>query len=233
MLTHILLRILSGFFLGYVIASWSESFFHQHIGHASPRLRRFWERYPLIGTPFLAAFYCHHIIHHSLTFRKDFVTQFESEEERLRLNARIPAHWLKSVVQDDYGLTLRGAAKFLFVAPITPFVPVIYLLFGPWVLLGASIPMFFIYPMMSKWLHPLIHKAEEGLLHTCTPLEQRIMNSWYMKLVLRDHFLHHEYVNCNYNLLRGGDYMRFVHRDATTDELATMKRIGLQPERVS
>ena len=222
-----LTQIIFGLSLGYLIATWAESFFHQHIGHASPHLRRFWERHPRIGTPFVSAFYCHHIVHHALTFRKDFVTQFESDMERQKLNERLPKAWKKSIIADDYGVTLRGAAKFLFVAPITPFVPVIFFLFGPWVTLSAAIPMFIVYPMMSKWIHPLIHKAEMNLLHTCTPLERWIMNTRYMKAVVRDHFLHHDHVTCNYNLLRGGDYLRFVHRDATAEERAEMRAIGL------
>ncbi|MDR3612700.1 MAG: hypothetical protein P4L53_03985 [Candidatus Obscuribacterales bacterium] len=88
--------------------------------------------------------------------------------------------------------------------------------------------MFVIYPMMSKWIHPLIHKAEMNLLAASTSLERWSINTRYMKAVVGDHLLHHEYVNCNYNLLRGGDYLRFVHRDATPEERARMQVIGLQ-----
>jgi hypothetical protein len=222
-----LVKIIFGLSLGYLIATWAESFFHQHLGHASPRLRSFWARFPLIGTPFLAAFYGHHIVHHALTFRTDFVTQFESDSEREMLDEKLPTPWKKTIIADHYGVTLRGSSNFLFVLPITPFAPLIYFLFGPWVMFSAAIPMFVVYPMMSKWIHPLIHKAEMNILETCTPLERWIMNTRYMKAVVRDHFLHHDYVTCNYNLLRGGDYLRFVHRDTTTAEQSRMRAIGL------
>ncbi|MDR3612699.1 MAG: hypothetical protein P4L53_03980 [Candidatus Obscuribacterales bacterium] len=100
-----LMKIIFGLSLGYFIATWAESFIHQHVGHACPRLRRFWERYPLIGTPFLAAFYDHHIVHHALTFRKDFVTQFESDIEREMLDEKLPHAWKKTIIADDYGVT--------------------------------------------------------------------------------------------------------------------------------
>ena len=233
MTTYIILGLylIFGICLGYIIASWAESFFHQHIGHASPRLRRFWQRHQLFGSFFLSAFYTHHILHHCKTFRKDFVTQFESHEERQRLIDEIPEASRKSIMADLFGLTLKGRSKFFFVAPILPLVPVIYLVFGLWVTLGAIIPMFIVYPMMSKWIHPLIHKAEMNLLGDCNALERWLMNTSYMKAVVRDHFLHHEYVKCNYNLLRGGDYIRNVHREPDDADLFELRRVGIRPFR--
>jgi hypothetical protein len=220
-------QCLWGLLLGYLIATWAESFFHHHIGHASPRVRAFWERHPRIGKPFLQAFYAHHIIHHARTFRRDFVTQFMDDEERQRLDAILPPDHKDEIIRNKYGVTITGTSTIWFVAPVMPFVPLLYLAFGPIVTLSAAVPMFIVYPMMSKWLHPLIHKAEEDLLHTCTPFEQWVMNTWYMKLVVIDHFLHHEYIMCNFNLLRGGDFIRRKHRSPGSKDVREMRRIGL------
>ena len=227
MLYHILALIGCGMILGWFLASFAESFFHHHIGHASPELRRFWARYPLIGTPFLNAFYEHHIIHHARTFKQDFVTQFTSLEEERDLYLSMPIDRRDFIRDENYGMTLKGSGIVMFVLPIVPLVPIIYLLFGPWVTLGASIPMFVVYPLMSKWLHSIIHKSDDFVARNYSPLEVYIMNTWYMRHVLQDHFLHHEYVMCNSNLVRGGDFWRGYHREPKEKDLRTMKRLGI------
>jgi len=229
MLCHIIALVTFGLFLGYLIATLSESFFHHHIGHASVGLRRFWSRYPLIGKPFLDAYYEHHTIHHARTFRKDFVTQFTSPEEEEKLYHSMPQDRRDLIRKEEFGLTLKGFGIVMFVLPIVPFVPIIYFLFGLWIMLGALFPMFVVYPLMSKWIHRMIHKADEKVLHECWRIEIWIMNTRYMRKVLEDHFLHHKYVLCNFNLLRGGDYLRGFHRDPNDKELRAMRLIGIAP----
>lgn len=228
MLCHILFLIACGVVLGYFLATLAESFFHHHIGHASVGLRRFWARHPLIGTPFLNAYYQHHIIHHGRTFKKDFVTQFTSAEEEEALFESMPTHLREHIRKEKYGMTLKGLGIVMFVLPIVPSVPVIYWLLGVWVTLGALFPMFVVYPLMSKWIHSIIHKSDDFVVRNYTPLEVFVMNTSYMRQVLQDHFLHHEYVLCNFNLLRGGDYLRRCHREPSEKDLRTMKRIGLE-----
>ncbi|MDR3613684.1 MAG: hypothetical protein P4L53_08955 [Candidatus Obscuribacterales bacterium] len=226
MYINIFAQLIFGLCLGYSIATFSESFFHHHIGHASPRLRRFWARHPFIGKPFLNAYYEHHTIHHARTFRKDFVTQFTSPEEEEKLYQSMPKDRRDFIRKEEYGVTLKGFGIVMFVLPIVPSVPFIYLLFGLWVLLGALFPMFVLYPLMSKWIHRMLHKADENLLHECWRIEIWVMNTLYMRTVLVDHYLHHEYVLCNFNLLRGGDYLRGYHRNANEKELLALRLIG-------
>jgi hypothetical protein len=223
---HIVAHVTFGLCLGYLIATFSESFLHHHVGHASPKLRQFWTRHPLIGKPFLDAYYSHHTIHHARTFRKNFVTQFTSSDEEEKLFQSMPHDRRAFIRKEEYGLTLKGFGIVMFVLPISPVVPFIYLLFGLWVTLGALFPMFFLYPLMSKWIHRMLHKADENLLHECWRLEIWLMNTWYMRNVLVDHYLHHEYVLCNFNLLRGGDYLRGYHRNANEKELRALLLIG-------
>ena len=49
----------------------------------------------------------------------------------------------------------------------------------------------------------------------------------YMKAVICDHYLHHRYLDCNYNLVLGGDYLLGRHRTATEADLQHMRRLGL------
>jgi hypothetical protein len=226
---HIIAHVVFGLCLGYVVATFSESFFHHHVGHARSRLLQFWARYPIIGKPFLDAYYEHHIIHHARTFRKDFVTQFRSPEEEAKLYEKMPPTRRDMIKDEEYGVTLKGFGVLMFVLPVTPAVPILYLLFGFWVTLGAMFPMFIVYPLMSKWIHRMIHMRDDDVLHKCSKLEIWIMNTRYIRRVIQGHFLHHEYVLCNFNLLLGGDYLRHYHREPSEKDLAKMRSVGLEP----
>jgi hypothetical protein len=223
----ILLQVLIGLPIGYLIASLAESFLHRNIQHAGGRVRKFWLRYPRLFKPFLRAFYSHHTIHHARTFRRDFVTQFQSKEEQEAVDRIMPPGWLEQIKQEEYGLTLKGFGVIMFLLPVLPCVPLLFWLTGPWVTAGAMIPLLIVYPLMSKWVHPLLHRAHEDAVSGATPLEAWILKTAYMKAVVRGHYLHHRYINCNYNLLLGGDFLLGVHRKSSTKDLEEMARIGL------
>jgi hypothetical protein len=220
-------KVFIGLLLGYVLASLAESFLHRNVQHAGAGVRQFWMRHPRLFAPFLRAYYSHHTIHHARTFRKDHVTQFRSTEEQQALDKAMPADWMERIKEEEYGLTLSGWGVLMFLLPVLPLVPLLYWLTGPWVTAGALIPLLIVYPLMSKWIHPLLHKAHEAAVSCATPLEAWLLQTRYMKAVVRRHYLHHRYINCNYNLLLGGDFLFGVHRQSSTQDLADMASIGL------
>jgi hypothetical protein len=229
MIEIILAKLLLGLVLGYLIATLAESFIHHRVLHASVRTRAFWARHPFFGKYFLNAFYGHHTIHHARTYRQNFVTQFVSQEEEDRLYAAMPAHLRDMIKNDEYGRTIKGFGVVMFVMPIMPILPALYFICGPWITAGAMVPMFVIYPMMSKWIHRMIHQSDEGVWHKFSPLEIAIMKTRYMRKVILEHFLHHKYVLCNFNLLRGGDFLRRVHRNPSEKDLQELRSLGILP----
>jgi hypothetical protein len=223
----VILQVLFGLPIGYLIATLAESFLHRSVQHAGAGVRKFWLRYPRLFGPFLRAFYSHHVIHHARTFRRDFVTQFRSRQEQEALDRAMPPGWLERIKGEEYGLTLKGWGVLMFLLPVFPCVPLLYWLVGPWATAGALVPLLVVYPLMSKWIHPLLHRAHEDAVSRATPLEAWLLKTPYMKAVVRGHYLHHRYINCNYNLLLGGDFLFGVHRTSSPRDIADMARLGL------
>jgi hypothetical protein len=55
-----------------------------------------------------------------------------------------------------------------------------------------------------------------------------LMDSRYIRAVRRHHYLHHKYLDCNFNLLLGGDWLLGVHRSPTPANLDAMSEIGIR-----
>jgi hypothetical protein len=54
-----------------------------------------------------------------------------------------------------------------------------------------------------------------------------LAKSAYFKYLAKHHWLHHRYIDCNYNLMLGGDYLLGVWRGATDEDVGAMRSIGL------
>ena len=114
-----------------------ESALHRLIEHAPCGFRRWWRRAPRLSEPFRWAFYAHHVIHRRRTFRRDFVTQYLSHEERRELDRRLQGSLGALIRRERYGLTLRGVGLVMFNLPILPFLPILWWGLGSWGVAGT------------------------------------------------------------------------------------------------
>lgn len=221
------LQLVLGFGLGYLIATVAESFFHRHIGHASPRTIRFWRRHRWFFAPFLRAYFSHRMVHHTWTYQTDFVTQFRDEAEKREVDQRTPADYRAYIHKHDYGNTLRGFSVVRFVLPTAPAIPAVWLLFDPWVALGSMAPILVVYPLMSRWFHPLFHLPHEVAVRRSSAVTRWLLGTKYMTASRRNHFIHHRHPSYNYNLLLGGDWLLGRYRSASEEERDEMRQIGI------
>jgi hypothetical protein len=219
-------EITLGLVLGYVIASLTESSLHRAIKHGRRRARTLWRRYPRVFQPFLRAYYSHHIVHHALTFRQDFVTQFRDPADKERLDRQLSGPLGDLIRREQYGLTLRGSGILAFNVPILPFLPLIGFSLGPWVLLGA-LPGLFAYSAITIFLHPYLHRRHDDAIREAPVVLRWLLRTRFVKAAARNHYLHHRYIRCNYNLLLGGDFLLGQHRAASAQDLADMRTLGL------
>lgn len=225
---EITLRILFGLILGYIVASFIESIAHQHISDAPNRHRLFWKRHPRLFRHLLETYFSHHVIHHVRTFRTDHVTQFSSEEEKANVDRLLAKHGHHGelIQKARYAVKLQGGGALTFVAPLVASWPLLLWAFGGWVALGATVTLAFP-PILSNWLHPYLHMAHEDACRRAPRWVAWVLRSRYGRTMARNHFLHHQYEDCCYNLVLGADYLRGTYRVPTPADMAEMERIGL------
>lgn len=223
------LQLLVGIAVGYLAASFLESIGHEYVSHAPNRFRLFWKRYPRLFSPLLRSYFSHQIIHHTRTYRKDHVTQFTSDEERVRVDVLLAKHGRHGelIKRTQYANKLRGGGSILtFVGPLVAVWPLIYLALGKWAAIGAFISLSGP-PILSIWIHPFLHMPYDEARRQAPAWISWILGTPYGRAMIRNHFLHHRHGNCCYNLLLGADYIRGRSRNPTADDISEMKRIGM------
>lgn len=227
-LFHPLLSLCVGFFAGYLIASWIESFMHQHVSDAPPRSVKRWQKYPHLFRYLIRTNYSHHVIHHAKTYRKDYVTQFESDAERQELDRMLSTmgdHG-RIILESRYAVKLHGSGALVFVAPLLPVVPISYFALGPMATLGCCVALA-LPPLFSNFLHPYLHMPYASAIASSPWWLKPLIKTAYYRAMCVNHFLHHTYVASNFNLVLGADWIRGVARKPTTRDLETMLSLGL------
>ena len=262
-LPDLALPVLGGLVVGTVLGSTSESYLHGLVGHATPRTVAIMKRWARIETP-RSALAClgprnvkrkvgrlicstrwgHLAIHHGLTYRRDHVTQFESPEEQVSVDATLLAldrfgpGFGQTQIDRHYGLrTEKGVRGFLwYMAPPAPlyFIAMALAQFHPLfclgVLVGAWLP-----PAATRYIHPYLHASRAKLAAEAGPIVRWIVGKTRYGHDARErHAVHHLRRTApgqarpgNYSLLKIGDMILNTEDPATTEELLEMDRIGL------
>jgi hypothetical protein len=220
-------ELLFGAAWGYAAASVSESLLHRHVLHAGARFRRLWRRHPYLFSAFRRAYYSHHVIHHARTYRRSFVEMFRDEQERQSLDRQIPKQYRRLIIAEKYGTTQTAMGAVYFLLPSLPVIPLTYTVWGGWATIGTLVPLLLVYPLMSMCVHPFVHRTYGEALAAAPRLVALFLKTRYVRAVIRHHYLHHRYVNCNFNLLLGGDLLLGVHRRPSAEDLAEIAELGL------
>lgn len=184
---------------------------------------------PDFFSPFILSHFRHGIVHHHLTFRSDFLTKFADCQEKDRVTALAHKKGDIEIAADhcDFGLTIGWLGFFYYNMVTLPFVPVIFLLVSPIGALAYTL-MLVITPSLSRWIHPYLHQDIRKAGGNTPTVIRLLLDSGYLRTVRRHHYLHHKYLDCNYNLLLGGDWLLGVHRCPTPTDLSEMNNIGIR-----
>lgn len=219
--------ICTGLVIGYGVLCVSESASHRYFLHASPKIRKFWQRIGNIGRYIHNSWYSHHVVHHYRTFRQDYVTQFTSPDEEQRLEADLTRRGKRQIALNSYGLRIGSPKEFVkYVYPHVPHYALLCYLGGAGFTLGALLPVFF-YQWLAHFAHPYLHMNYAEALQKASPLMRPFLYTPYFRRLAQHHFLHHKYVHCNYNLLFGGDLVWGCHRLPSAEDYAEMHKLGM------
>jgi hypothetical protein len=244
-LSTIGIEVCLGLAIGIVLSSLHESLVHQYLGHAKKKTLNFWQKHPRLFLPLMEGYFLHHVVHHGKTFCDGYLVQFGKELDVEAVDAWAPEAFYRlfdvrdqSYIREvlppakiiehlhaaDYGLGAVSAVK--FASTIVPLTVLVFALAPFWLALGASLPMLFVHTAMSNSIHrqimhiPQVKTGEHGG-------SSWLVGSAYMKALERWHWMHHEYMYCNYNLLVLGDFLRGAQRRPSKQDLERMAREGL------
>lgn len=220
---------LAGLAIGYVIATVVESYVHQQVGHASRQTVERWKQRSGVYEFLERINYAHNVVHHQRTFRGDYVTQFESGDQRNRLDQELAALGAEGrrIIRSNYGLRLQDLGALVFFVPLLPVLPWIGSRSVIWAALGATMAMA-LPPILSQFIHPYLHLPYEQAVRQGPALTSWLLRRRYFRLIAQHHFVHHRHPRTNFNLLLGGDWLRGRHRRADAQQRAEMRRLGLR-----
>lgn len=219
--------VLYGVVLGYLVLTISESASHNHFLHAGSKIRKFWSRLGGLGKYIHNSWYSHHVVHHYRTFKQDYVTQFQSPDEETLLKADLIKRGKKQIALNSYGLRVGSPKEFVkYVYPHVPHYALMCYLGGLWFTFGALLPVF-TYQWLAHFVHPYLHMDYQKALKTAHPVMRLFLKTRYFQFLAQHHFLHHKYVDYNYNLLLGGDLFWRCQRFPSEADYQEMQSLGL------
>lgn len=221
-----IVHFIFGVCIGYLFVSVAESWLHRHLLHANAKLRKLSKNIYPLGAIISQAYYSHHIVHHGLTFKDNHVTQFRSEADLEKVDRSLNKEYADIVRAESYSVTIRIRGILRYIAPLLPFYLLFYFLFPLDIALGITVPLL-AYPLAALVIHPLLHMPITKIKQETHPLIYSLFQTWYIKKAVVNHFLHHKYHNCNYNVLLGGDIILGFNRRADQQDIIEMKGLGL------
>lgn len=126
-----------------------------------------------------------------------------------------------------YGL---GVGNFfdvlLFIMPTSFVFAVLCAPISGMMLIGFIVPIILM-PIASNCIHPYIHTRAVEREFVDSRLLQFIFKTSYFKYIIKMHWLHHKYENCNYNLVPLGDYILRCHRPPMKEDMESMIEQGI------
>ena len=131
------------------------------------------------------------------------------------------------MILDSYGLrigSLHRKMQYLYTHILQ--LSLILYFASVWAAAGI-IAMVIFYLWLAEHVHPYIHLSHKAALKSASPPMKIFINSRYFGYLAKHHYLHHKYINCNFNLLLGADYLLGCHRDPDKKDTIEMEELGL------
>ena len=220
-------QTLLGVALGYILFSIFESVVHKYLLHAKWYARSYWRKLGYLGEYIFNSWYSHHVVHHCKTFKTNHVTLFDSEQQEKELRQFLIENNKEQIILSRYGLRIGNCyERIRYLYPHFLWLFIVCYTGGAWFTLGLLIPLFF-YIWVAEYVHPYIHLPYRKAIDTAPPLMRLVIKTRYFKYLAQHHYLHHKYINCNFNLMLGADWFLGCHRSPNKNDLIEMNNLGL------
>lgn len=201
-------------FLSYMAASGWESLAHWKILHASSRSRMSWRRWGEFGDLLRLAYFYHHVIHHQRTFVNSYFVQFDSHLQQQKLDRLLKSGIRSRLKLNGYGTRITGFLELFTFAAVPMLInSALFAMLAPrgmaFGVMIALLPL-----LLSRYVHPFLHVEANELLARHQGLSHMFFKSRFFRYLQKYHFLHHQNVMANFNLLLGADFLFRVYKDA-------------------
>lgn len=162
------------------------------------------------------------------------MTQFTSEQEQadlvdtLAADNEVTEAALKTIKGSKYGasLTTKGVSiGFLSLLPVH--MTISYALGLDPLETAALIAPTTLYLSSAKYLHPLMHMPREEALKQSGPFMRWLLNTRYVEMISRQHYMHHKGGGGNYNFVFGADWVMNQIRRPQLKHVFAMRRLGM------
>lgn len=224
-----LLHLIFGISTGYFVASYIESFLHEHVSDAPTRRVNFWRKYPSLLKPLINTHYSHHTIHHVKTWQRDHVTQFRSDSERQKLDKVLHARGKHGtmIIEGLYAAKLHSLGMIVFTTPLL-LACILLFIFTPVLFAVGACTTIFLPTLFSNFIHPYLHMPFDRGQKEAPRVVAWLLGTRYFKAMYVNHFIHHRYGGTsNYNLVLGADWLRGKTRIVTEKDVHIMRDVGL------
>ena len=221
--------LLTGLAVGYFIGSFIESILHEYVSDAPAPWVRAWRRHPRLFRVPLNTYFSHHVIHHHQTFRRNHITQFDSPDQRARVDHVLLARGRhgRIIMGGDYANRIHAEGGFVFALPALLSASILSLFLPAAMAIGSGLALM-LPPALSYWVHPYLHRSFADGQKNAPAFIAFLLRTKYMKAVYRNHFMHHRYDGTsNYNLVLGADILRKRVRVPSSDDIRAMAEIGM------
>lgn len=214
-----------GAILQYVVHSVTENVLHDHLAHPKGRAGEWFQKGPgpdagwveravhrvlgkVMKNQVDRTAISHVNLHHGWTFRQSFTKMFDEKLTQAEVDKLIDKYFpedLRQKIRDeDYAISLNagGMAKiFSTIAPQTALMIAAGALLGaPAWMLVPTILSAALYPVAMGKGHPIYHVSETEARESASELMKALRSTRYISYSARNHWMHHEYPNANFNL---------------------------------
>lgn len=223
-------EVLGGAVMGYLLGAVAENLIHRYLAHPSGAMRRKFAAGGWLGKLFYRIADSHSGVHHGMTYRPKYTEQFESPEQQAQIDARLEKRAvedIEAVKARRYGLIIESDAALRMTALVLPFSAVLSWMTGlDWAGSAALMASSLLFIPHVNFVHDYMHMSREKALQEANLPTKILLRSRYFAFVARNHFVHHESPNTNFNVLPGVDFLFGTFRKPTVEDLVKLRELG-------
>lgn len=220
-------EVIGAAIVGGMIGVTAEYLIHRYLAHPSGKARKQFAKMGWLGKLFLRIAYSHHNVHHGMLPDYHDLSSMDREKVEARLQKSEHAIPVEIMREREFGLLIDRRAAIQMMVTTLPFsAAAAYVLgfdgLGAATLIASSLA----YIPHVNFVHRYLHTPRDQALADANPLVRWFLNTRYFAFIARQHYVHHEAPNRNFNVTPGFDGAFGSLRRITIKDLIAIRNDG-------